>query len=88
MKIPEEVTCNGPLALIVAINQLIEESPTPGERNFLRGFKEIAEGYYDDSEAAHEKADELLLEWLTITGGTRLANAFLACRGQIGFWYS
>ena len=48
----------------------------------LRGLKR------GDWEAAHIKADEILLDYLRATYSTEVAEAYEKARKRIGFWYA
>lgn len=43
---------------------------------------------WEDPEAAHSRADELLLSLLKGLGHEGVAKAFMEARERVGFWYA
>lgn len=43
---------------------------------------------WDDPEAAHVEADDILLEYLDSNGHKEVADAWKAVHSLVGFWYA
>lgn len=51
----------------------------------IRALHNLASG---DNEADHARAEALLLQWIKDIGYASVAEAYLATKERVGFWYA
>jgi hypothetical protein len=71
--------------LVAAIDSLLEQEADPEKRRMLDAFQRLSS---QDTEKAHELADELMAMSLEKAGWDSVARAFRYAKDHLDFWYA